>query len=100
MKICYSRQEYKQCVRFLNKNILIKEHVDNLSDLNNTTMMATTQTALLLAEMDEDLKEKSCDMELDVSKNESDLNATGFILTEDTEVNIARVSFGYLCAIM
>ena len=58
-------------------------------DLNNTTMIATTQTALLLAEMDGDLKERNCDAEkhLNTTISELDLNATGFILQEDNQVD-------------
>ena len=58
--------------------------------LNNTTMIATTQTALLLAEMDEDqaIVNKSCDIDKNLNSimNEQDLNATGFIVPEDNEV--------------
>ena len=53
-------------------------------------MIATTQTALLLAEMDEDqaIVNKSCDIHEDLNSimNEQDLNATGFIVPEDNEV--------------
>ena len=75
----------------------------NRIDLNNTTMIATTQTALLLAEMDGDLKEKNCDTEKDFNTtiNEPDLNATGFILPEDNEVDDDEqyifVTFLFIC---
>ena len=60
-------------------------------------MIATTQTALLLAEMDGEMKEKNCDTEkyLNTTVNEPDLNATGFILPEDNGVNF--VTFLVIC---
>ena len=64
--------------------------------MNNTTLIATTQTALLLAEMDEDqtVVNKTChiDNHLNSTVNELDLNATGFIVPEDNEVKYT--SFG------